>query len=310
LKNVIPEPIPKTPEMMEYLKSISYTATSLDSYLQCPLKFYYSHVIGLEEKEEVSEEIEARDIGNLVHNVLLDWFRPTLDKPLMSKSLNGEELHRIVDDNFKKMFGDYEYGTLTLMKLQVEKQLLRFLGNYQLPLAERTPITIAGLESKAEVEHQGFLFRVRMDRIERRGDDVYILDYKTGGDPNKLKTKIDKLDTDDRSTWANAVGSFQLPLYAMVYRQATNTPIERINPAFLFLGKSKIDGTVESPLFNKDAPHQDQFSKLQNVLLKTMNEIRDINVPFVATDKMEEQCPRCPFKTICATQWVLGWGQT
>ncbi|HLF19433.1 MAG TPA: PD-(D/E)XK nuclease family protein, partial [Bacteroidota bacterium] len=309
LKNQVPEPIAKTVEMADFLKNLSYTATSLDSYLDCPLKFYYSQVAGLEEKEEVSEEIEARDIGNLIHDILLDWFRPTLDTTLTSKSLNKEELHQIIDANMRKKFGEYEYGTLTLMRLQIEKQLSQFLTNYQIPTAEATPITVTGLESKAEIEHKGFMFRVRMDRIERRNGDVHILDYKTGGDPNKLKTKIAKLDVEDSRTWTNAIGSFQLPLYAMVYQLNANVAIDKIKPAFLFLGKSKIDGTIESPLFAKDVSQKDQYAKLEQVLFKTLNEIADVNIPFRATENMEEQCPRCPFKAICGTQWVLGWNQ-
>ncbi|MBI3005945.1 MAG: PD-(D/E)XK nuclease family protein [Ignavibacteriales bacterium] len=309
LKNAIPQPVEKTAEMREYLRGISYTATSLDSYLQCPLKFYYSQVAGLEEKEEVTEDIEARDIGNLIHDILLDWYRPTLDTTLTGKSLNEEELRRVIDDNMRKRFGEYEYGTLTLMKMQIEKQLLRFLRNYQIPLAGAAPITVKGLESKAEIDYKGFMFRVRMDRIERRNGDTHILDYKTGGDPFKLKTKIANLNVDDTSTLASSVGSFQLPLYAMVYKLSTNVPVEKIKPAFLFIGKSKIDATIESPLFDKDLPQEVQYEKLEHVLFKTLNEIVDVKTPFRATENLEEQCPRCPFKGICGTQWVLGWNQ-
>lgn len=309
LKNQVPDSVAKTPEMADYLKGVSYSAASLDLYLQCPLKFYYSQVSGLEEKEEVSEEIEARDIGNLIHDILLEWFRPTLDMTLTAAFPNRQELQRIVDANMRKNFGEYEYGTLALMKMQIEKQLMRFLASYQHPAADAGHITVTGLESKAEIEHRGFMFRVRMDRIERRNGDIFILDYKTGGDPQKLKTKIAKLEVDYPATWANAVGSFQLPLYAMVYKQNANVAIDKIKPAFLFLGKNKIDGTIESPLFDKDLPQVEQYEKLEQVLLKTLNEIVDVNTPFRATENMEEQCPRCPFKAICGTQWVLGWNQ-
>ena len=307
LKNESPAPIPKTQEMADDLKILSYSATSLDSYVQCPLKFYYSQVAGLREKDEVTEEIEARDIGELVHDVLLDWFRPTLDKILTPQTLRQEDLPRLIDMVMRKRFGEYEYGTLTLMKMQIEKQLSRFLENYQIPMADKSSIKVTGLETKVEVEHDGFMFRVRMDRIEDRNGEVHILDYKTGGDPNKLKTKMGKLVVDNPSTWAKAIGSFQLPLYAMVYRKGNDVAVDKIHPAFLFLGKSKIDEAIESPLFEKDVSHDHQQGKFEQVMMKVLQEIVDVKAPFRPTQEMEEQCPRCQFKAICGTQWVSGW---
>jgi CRISPR/Cas system-associated exonuclease Cas4 (RecB family) len=310
LKNDIPQPIPKTPAMIQYLKGISYSATSLDAYLQCPIKFYYSHVAGLKEKEEVAEDIEARDIGELIHDVLHDWFEEALEQPLTKELLKRQDLSKAIEKNMQKSFGEYEYGTLTLIKMQIAKQLSRFLENYQEPLLDKVPIRITELEAKVEVEKNDFLFRVRMDRIERREDNVYILDYKTGGDPSRLKTKIAKLDLENRQTWANAIGSFQLPLYAMVYQMNTGVGIEKIKPAFLFLGRNKIDETIESPLFDEEIPVGHQMSKLEEVLFKVLKEIVDPDTPFHATKELEENCPQCPFQRICGTEWVLGWRQS
>jgi hypothetical protein len=42
-----PDPIKKTPGVIEHLKTFEFTATALDAYRVCPLKFYYAHVLRL-----------------------------------------------------------------------------------------------------------------------------------------------------------------------------------------------------------------------------------------------------------------------
>jgi hypothetical protein len=56
LKNKTPGEIRKTPEMVDSLRQISYSATALDTYLECPQKFCYRYLLVLEKKEEVQEK--------------------------------------------------------------------------------------------------------------------------------------------------------------------------------------------------------------------------------------------------------------
>src|SRR4030043_2223705 len=51
LQTQAPHPIEKSEEMTEFLRDYSYSPTSLDTYLRCPLQFYYQYVCGLRERE-------------------------------------------------------------------------------------------------------------------------------------------------------------------------------------------------------------------------------------------------------------------
>jgi hypothetical protein len=64
-----PPPVAKTAAMAAFLARRRYDATSLNTYLNCPLQFYYRHVLGLARKEDASPDIERVDIGRLVHEV-------------------------------------------------------------------------------------------------------------------------------------------------------------------------------------------------------------------------------------------------
>ena len=44
-----------------------YSASALDTYLQCPIEFYYRYIMRLQEKEEASVDLDNQDIGIFVH---------------------------------------------------------------------------------------------------------------------------------------------------------------------------------------------------------------------------------------------------
>ncbi len=75
LTNKPPDPVSKSKAVTEWLKSFDYNATALDTYLRCPLQFYYRFVLELREKEDVSEDIEALDVGKMVHTILSEYYQ-------------------------------------------------------------------------------------------------------------------------------------------------------------------------------------------------------------------------------------------
>ena len=74
LENRVPAPIEKTTEMIRFLKDATYSPTVLDTYLSCPLQFYYSTVLRIDKREEVTGDIERADIGKVVHAALSLFF--------------------------------------------------------------------------------------------------------------------------------------------------------------------------------------------------------------------------------------------
>ncbi|MCS7227574.1 MAG: PD-(D/E)XK nuclease family protein, partial [Endomicrobia bacterium] len=68
--------IKKTKDIIEYLKTMIYSTSALDIYLQCPLKFYFNYVLSLEEEEVYVDEPESKDIGNFIHSLLEQTFSP------------------------------------------------------------------------------------------------------------------------------------------------------------------------------------------------------------------------------------------
>ncbi len=83
LSNSPPAPVNKTPDMVDWLRLREYSATGLDAYLKCPLKFYYRFVLKLGQREETTGEIGAAEIGTFVHKVLFEYFSGRTGRPAL-----------------------------------------------------------------------------------------------------------------------------------------------------------------------------------------------------------------------------------
>lgn len=303
-----PAAISKTPAMVEALRNgFSVSAHALDTYLACPLKFYYQHLLGLSEREEVDDAVEATDVGKLVHRILARYFEPCVGKPLVASDLTVDRLQQVIDTCFEETFGSALTGTALLLKRQVSNQLRSFVNDYQRPILEQERVVLEGVEQWVEVEYRGYQFAGRIDRIERRGERTYIIDYKTGADGQALKIKLNKLDASDPETWTIALPSFQLLVYMLLYARATKSDFSSLVPQYLFLGKQRIDEEIESDICDDERSPADVLTAVEPVMFKVIEMIHDPSVPFSPTPKLEKHCPRCPFTMMCGTQWVRGW---
>lgn len=301
-----PGPVQKTPSVVEYLRQFEFTATALDIYLACPLRFYYAHILRLREKDEVADEVDQREIGTMVHRVLKAYFDPAIGRPLTEADLDFDRMKEIVDRLFHEAYGSDLIGSAFLVKQQLLRQLAAFLTGYQVPKATTESIVVKELEKEYSASIEHYRFTGRIDRVEQRGTRHVILDYKIGRNDQRVRINLSHLDADDRSTWATAIGSFQLAMYMLLYSHVTNVSPEAIEPAYLFLGRNEIDPDIEAPIGAGRSPAADVYRSIQPVILKLIDEILDPSIDFKPADRLEDACPGCAYRSLCGTTWIEG----
>lgn len=299
-----PEAAQKTADVVEHLRQFEFTATALDTYLACPLRFYYSHILRLMQKDEVVDEVDQREIGTLVHRILKTFFDSLVDRPMTTTDLDPDRLREVADRFFAEVYGSDLVGPAFLVKQQLVRQLEAFLTGYQIPKASAESIVLKELEKEysASVEH--YRFTGRIDRVERRGARHVILDYKIGRNDQHARINLSKLDADDRSTWNTAIGSFQLAMYMLLYSHAAKVSPEAIEPAYLFLGRNQIDLSIEAPIGAGHNPAADVYRSVRPVMLKLIDEILDPSIDFKPADRLEDACPGCAYRALCGTTWT------
>jgi hypothetical protein len=305
LRNARPEPIEKSEPTMDWLEDLRFSASALDTYLTCGRKFFYKHVLRLGERDEVGEEIGQAEIGTFVHAVLGELASPAINRQLRESDFEEARVDECIAGQFTEHFGKTGFSSHALIREQATRRIKKFLRVYQIPLIRRKQIVVRDVEATLEVPWHDVNFEVRVDRIEERTGATYILDFKTSQRASAKKIRLDKLELDDRATWATGIGSVQLPLYAILYSAISGKPLHEIHPAYLFLGDAELDEHLEQPLFAERSA--DGYLQIEQFLDTLMKDIKDPQRPFLPPQKLEEVCPRCPFTTLCKTQWVVGW---
>ncbi len=304
LANSDPSPIKKSGNITKKLKEFEFNATALDEYLKCQLRFYYHQVLGLREKEEVGDEIEQLDVGKLVHQILKSFFEPFKEKPLNAGDLSDVKMSEVVKETIEQAFGRNMKGSVFLLTQQTTSKLVEFLEDYQKKILETQKIEILGLEREVSMLKEGHHFTGRIDRIERRGDKTFILDYKIRQDDTPYKVMWKKFLPAERASWPEAIGSLQLPMYSLLYSEHSGEPIGDIVPAYVFLGRNYLDKTIETGLSKDGIVTEEMHQNLHRVILGLAKEIKDPSVPFSPTQDLKTECPGCPYQTMCGTQWA------
>ncbi len=328
-----PEAVGKSAAAVEFLRGFTYSATALDSYLKCPLQFYYAYILGLREKEDVGEGMEKKDIGTFVHSVLEEYFGPFAGRVVRSADLNPRDMEALIERRFRESFGDDLSGGLYLMKLQMQSHLKEFLTDYQARIIEALEregkeLRILGLERKVGTEYRAFKVTAKIDRTEMRGEDFFVLDYKTSAKTKYLSITFGKLFLEDRESWTKYAASVQLPLYHLILSRILMPP-QKINAQFVMLGRNRLSPRIEFSAYAgdtmirawdktmadpKSSPHQIAAARalreaeilrrvalMEEIIGRLLVEIADPAVSFDPACRREQACDYCSFRVICGT---------
>jgi len=296
--------IPKNPGMIEFLKTREYSASSVNTYLKCPLRFYYQYVLGLKEKEDMLEDPEAKDIGTFVHQLLEDQFRGFINrKPVIDAGFEREFFAQM-DKKFAEDFSRKMKSDAFLIKGVLDFGMRRFLNNErQRPVKE-----IFCLEKvftgNLELKNGRFKFKAIFDRIDRLEDgSILILDYKTGGSDILPDADCQAVEAAgfSRKALKHTVKSFQLPLYLYLAQVDARLNSEVFNACLYFIKEPGIERAIK-PIFRKTEHFANQEMIMQvyfKALDALLGEILDPGICFQADAEDARHCVHCPFFYLC-----------
>ena len=288
------------------------SASAINTYLDCPLKFYFSVLEGLQEEKEVSETIESDVFGSILHKVM-----EMLYKPLCGKLVTADLLKIIRQDKItlsatiNQAFAEVFFKTDTVRPLTGQNYLIgEMIRKYVEKIIERdsklTPFyyleserkikkTIT-LTDKREIQLKGII-----DRVDKVGNTIRIIDYKSGSGTTLFST-IENLFNKEEKERSKAV--MQVFLYAWMYgvTSAENT----LQPGIYYM-RSLFSHTFNPGIFQRTEKRgkneqvldfADYYTEFEAGLRNCLDEIFGKETPFVQT-KNTKNCSYCPFKTIC-----------
>ena len=278
--------VPKTPAIRKQIAaSLKHplSATRLDAYLTCPLRYYYERLCAIAPIDGVNEDDDPAAVGVLLHNVLRDFYAPAVGKTVRRDAQSGDpELPFLDEKALRALFRTALDASGLEAALPPESAAMlsvtgpERLGMFLRAQPEQTEVLSLEEEYDAEIRVGGRVRRLtgNLDRVDWREQEdpegaldegAVILDYKTGRikalrpdiwaddafwdalDPEKAAEAASEPDPehDFLPIMAQRIPTVQLLYYCYLYGQATGKPV--LDAAFVALGE---DGG-ERPLFGK-----------------------------------------------------------
>jgi ATP-dependent helicase/nuclease subunit B len=306
--------ISKTPEIIAILKKLSekgFSPTALNSYISCPLKFYFSYVEKLEETEEVVETIDAATLGTVVHYVLNELYKSFIDSEITTDSIKKMRplITGLCEEAFRIHYpeGDIQYGKNLLVSKVAQKLVNNFLNeeskNISFLTASKEKLVIRQLEKDfsfplPQINISGDIIKPvlkgKIDRVDLCGNLLRIIDYKTGI-VNSKEIKLE--DWNNLSSDPGLSKCLQLLTYSYVYMKNTNT--DRTSAGIISL-RSPSNGfmPVFFSEFESSIIDHSVLKHFEEEIAKLITLIFERSIPFVQTDD-QKTCENCAFSEIC-----------
>lgn len=307
--NGVIEALVKLSEGNSRFKGISPSA--LNTYIECRLRFYLRHVAKVKEPDEVEEDLDARVLGNFLHEVMELFYRD-VQKRKNSNIVEAEDFKNaeaIVDALIDQVFIE-SYKLEPGKPVQYEGQRLvvreivkRFAHRILEMDKAYSPFNIevleqGGLDYKVPIDKYpgSTLLSGKIDRVDRKGNLVRVIDYKTGRDKLDFDSVASLFSRDGKRNKA----AFQTLLYALLYKANSAKTSSKIVPGLinrmnLFDKDFKFGLKVGKNFVEDVEPLLHDFDHHLKTLLE---ELYDPNVPFDQTTDLE-LCRYCAYQRIC-----------
>ncbi|MCI5969051.1 PD-(D/E)XK nuclease family protein [Helicobacter sp.] len=250
----------KEEQIIAPLSINSFSATSLECFLTCKRKFYYRYVLALKAQEQ-----ERVNMGNKIHEALKEVYAQGLN----ANALYGELCRRL----------DVSASARERFESELAKKYLRNVFDLEQERLKEgwNPILF---ECDFSFTLEGFELKGRIDRIDKRGNELFVLDYKY-----KHSLKIDSIKSYEKSC------DFQLPIYSLAIKK--QNPHCSVDAGFYDLYAAKIV---------KEADLNAKVNALKSKLQEIKREAREMD--FSLTQK-RDACKYCDFIYLCNRYQLL-----
>ncbi|GEM_PF-1126921 len=319
IDNNMPQPIkvPRTPEiqrdLLNQLKERGLSPSRFLDFLTCELRFYFSYILGADEKEMVPEEVDARVQGNILHRVLENLYRNYKDSEVTADHIDlllkklPSEVEKVLREE-RKLGNKRMAGHDLVAKRYIEKMVRKVLVFDK----QRAPFIIRDHEKRInlELEFDGHpvKFTGFVDRIHETNEGLHIVDYKTGSDASTAsKAKIYPIPGNDQEKAGDLNRAFiQTLTYCWLLGQ--EDPSYQNRELIPEIYTTRALGSNYNPVLKLKEPRAREeemlttshefYGPFVEQLKESVGRLLDGERPFLQA-KDERVCKYCVFRNIC-----------
>ena len=339
--------IQKTPEMLKELLSRyqredkkpdgeihrKYLSPSaLNTYINCPLEFYFHYIAGINVTENVTEEIDNATFGNIFHKcseaIYLELTHATGQGDITASMIQGilkneyflakTVNHFLKTEVFKMENPEEEMPTLNGIQYIIQQVMLRYVKQLLQRDLSLAPFTLRGLEMpiydkvtfKFNEQETWINIGGNIDRMDEYTEKetgkriIRVIDYKTSGSPQKPGTLEDLFLNGYKDRQYHALQAF---FYAMqVNKNGLNPHNYPISPSLFYIQKAAGEDYQPTVKIKKEGEktsssitdfEQEIGEEYRQKIKQKLEEIFDIETPFSQCDG--SHCQYCDYARIC-----------
>lgn len=209
-----------------------YSISQLETYAKCPFKFFAERLLRLESIEEPVEELEAMEVGTLLHRILFEFYSEITEKKIVIPGCNDatftqlqNRLFEIADARIAELPVEMPLSFFEIEKIRgingnpTQSILYKFLeyerNNEEGFIAQLFEQEFGKIPTKDETQTEAVEFAIDgtelrgvIDRIDVQEEKGWfkVIDYKSGAATPKKEDLINGL-------------SLQLPIYMLAAQQ-------------------------------------------------------------------------------------------
>ena len=317
-------------KLREY-KDKQYSITQLESYAKCPYQYFADRVLHLNTLEEPTEELEAFELGSLLHGILYEFYKTLKEKNVMLQGANNKDfasaeklLFAIAEEKIEKLklnssltfyekekilgIGGDKHNSILYKFLQKERDSTSGFVPEYFEFAFGNVDKLSSDESFSEkFEVSGIKVRGKIDRVDINDEDstIKIVDYKLSGKRPTQNELLSGL-------------SLQLPLYLYAAKELINAQLNKdYEPYGSEIYSLKFNEKDFGPKLIKTGRTQSNekekmipmAEEMINICIKSIKKyVEEISSGKFNLSQLEDRenkiCRFCNFRSICRIQEV------
>ncbi|MDR2696795.1 MAG: PD-(D/E)XK nuclease family protein [Deltaproteobacteria bacterium] len=305
--------VERSPELDAALRGIlaaPLSASGLNSYVRCPLRFLWERPCRIAPVREINEGDDPAAVGELIHSALHALFRPWLGGTVHRGDIGARRARECFEDLLRQssLHELLPPDSYYMLELAGPERLRRFLES------QPDAACIVALEKtcRREMTHPwgGHMLTGTVDRVDIRTDGALILEYKTGSlprlDPDvwedapfwqRLENWDGGPDGDPLPEIFERLPDVQLPCYLHLCGQDDLVPPDAgYNAAWVALRE---DG-AERPLFRESLRGEARARLMREQLPLLFGSIvRHMECSPIFQPREGGHCAWCPYGNLC-----------
>jgi ATP-dependent helicase/nuclease subunit B len=279
-----------------------WSASQINDFGSCPFRFFAKNALKLSPIVEPGEGFKANKLGNVYHKILEKIYTRLQSNGARVSSENASAIidaaNEITEQALEEMLesGTIRKGPLwTVEKEEIRRSVARLIEK-EAEWNNEQPASPAFLERKfgignvrpltIESEDGDVRLCGQIDRIDKFGDEMVVIDYKTGRTPIRHKDALEGRN-------------LQLPIYAMAASRVIDARSTVASAYYLHIGSCK----KGSELPYKDDPALSIKALIEHAESLILDYAARARKGIFPIQPNENRChPGCEFDSMCRIQ--------